>query len=128
MKVIRWHHITREIVQSNPEKLFVFGDNFERRGRGGQAMEIRGEPNSFGIPTKYRPGNKERDFFSDKQEEFDNVAFELARLLSEFKSGRVIVIPVNGIGSGLSQLKSRSPHIHKLITEFIADLEQRAKL
>lgn len=37
-------HITRAMLRAEPEKLFVFGDNFVRTGFGGQAKEMRGEP------------------------------------------------------------------------------------
>lgn len=61
--------ITREMVRANRDKLFLFGDNLERRGYGGQAAAMRGEPNAIGIPTKKTPTNKAGAFFTDL--EFD---------------------------------------------------------
>ncbi len=123
--IIRWHHITREIVKANQEKIFIFGDNLKRRGYGGQAAAMRGEPNSFGIATKRAPGRNEADFFADRPDELDAVAGDLNSLVAIFKTGRPVVIPVNGIGSGFAQLKTRSPQIWKLINLFIDDLEGR---
>jgi hypothetical protein len=37
MNIERIKYITREFVQSNPDKVFLFGDNLERVGMGGQA-------------------------------------------------------------------------------------------
>ena len=54
-KVERIRFITREYVRANPDKIFLFGDNLEQRGLGGQAAAMRGEPNAVGIPTKKRP-------------------------------------------------------------------------
>ena len=55
--------ITRADLRANPDTLYVFGDNMRRRGMGGQAAEMRGEPNAVGIPTKWRPSRTEWDFF-----------------------------------------------------------------
>lgn len=40
-KVERIKFITREYVRKNRDKLFLFGDNLERRGFGGQAAAMR---------------------------------------------------------------------------------------
>ncbi|KKL05458.1 hypothetical protein LCGC14_2605850, partial [marine sediment metagenome] len=48
-------HITRQMLRDEPDTLFVFGDNMQRRGLGGQAFAMRGEPNAVGIPTKIFP-------------------------------------------------------------------------
>jgi len=45
-------HITRQMLRAEPGTLWVFGDNLQRKGLGGQAKEMRGEPNAIGIPTK----------------------------------------------------------------------------
>ena len=57
---------TRAEIKANPDKLYVFGDNMARVGLGGQAKEARGEPNSVGIPTKWRPGKNDGDYFSNQ--------------------------------------------------------------
>ena len=57
--------ITREIVQANPDKIFLFGDNLLRVGLGGQAGATRGEPNAVGIPTKKTPAGDEAASFTD---------------------------------------------------------------
>ena len=54
-RLLRWKWITREELQRHPELIFVFGDNMLRKGFGGQAKEMRGEPNAVGVPVKWRP-------------------------------------------------------------------------
>ncbi len=51
-KFEKMDYITREIVRDNPKKIFVFGDNDERDGFGGQAGQMRGEKNSIGIQQR----------------------------------------------------------------------------
>jgi hypothetical protein len=45
--VIRIAHITRAMVKADRASLFVFGDNMEGRGFGGQAAAMRGELNTI---------------------------------------------------------------------------------
>lgn len=57
--------IHREDLQGEPETLFVFGDNMMRKGLGGQAAAMRGEPNAVGIPTKELPSMANNAFLSE---------------------------------------------------------------
>jgi len=43
--------LSPEICRLHKNALFIFGDNLQGWGKGGQAR-IRDEPNAFGIPTK----------------------------------------------------------------------------
>lgn len=52
MIVLHQKFIFREDLQANPDVYYLFGDNVERRGLGGQAKEMRGEPNAIGVATK----------------------------------------------------------------------------
>lgn len=107
-------HITRDMLRAEPEKLFVFGDNFDRVGYGGQAKEMRGEPNAVGIPTKKSPSMREEAFFTDKSTKFWEIhtSGAIAKLLT-FEG--TIVWPAAGIGTGLAQLKTRAPRIWRAI-------------
>jgi hypothetical protein len=53
--IIYQKYIKREDLRANPTVLYVFGDNEARTGLGGQAKEMRGEPNAVGIATKASP-------------------------------------------------------------------------
>ena len=39
-RIERMRHISRAYVRANRDKLFLFGDNLERRGFGGQAAAM----------------------------------------------------------------------------------------
>ena len=97
---------TSKLLYENQEKIFVFGDNMARKGKGGQAV-IRDCPNAFGIATKRYPSMNEDAFFSDQPDEFDVVMNDLRQLYKLSKS-HTIVFPVGGIGTGLAQMEKRS--------------------
>ena len=67
----------------------------QQKGYGGQAREMRGEPNSIGIPTKWAPDSNKSSYFCDG--DLDNT-------------------------TGLSQLARRAPRIYKYITDFLTQL------
>lgn len=117
--------ITRAMLRAEPDTLFVFGDNLERRGLGGQAKEMRGEPNAVGIPTKRRPDTKESAFFADRDfDAFRYAAGEaVSRLRKHLEAGGVVVWPADGIGTGLAQLSDRAPCIAAAIERTRARLE-----
>lgn len=106
---------TVEYLRRHPDKIFVFGDNLERKGKGGQAI-IRGEPNVFGIVTKRFPSMTEDAFFCDRLDEIVAIESDLTKLFS-LSLVRDIVFPSSGIGTGLSKLKEKSPHIWKHLNE-----------
>lgn len=54
MPVVKQDQIMRRDLLDNQDKLYVFGDNMVRRGFGGQAREMRGEPNAVGIRCSKR--------------------------------------------------------------------------
>lgn len=106
-------HITRAMVQAERRALFVFGDNLQRRGLGGQAAEMRGEPNAVGIPTKRAPSLGDSAFFTDADFDIfrDAAAPAFALLRAHAEGGGVIVWPADGIGTGLARLPERAPRI-----------------
>lgn len=118
-------HITREMLRAEPEALFVFGDNLARAGYGGQAAAMRGEPNAIGIPTKQRPARDPGAYFTDDdlpaflaaaRPAFEALAQHLAR-------DRVVVLPADGIGTGLADLQRRAPRIWASLQRALARLE-----
>jgi hypothetical protein len=123
--VLRPKFIARSDVRSRPDARFVFGDNMERRGFRGQAKEMRGEPNAVGVPTKWKPDRAPASYFSDSDFDKVRVAIDSAfRLLRDACNGGAdIVIPADGIGTGLADLPNRAPRIHRYIEKHIAALE-----
>ena len=114
--------ITRDMVRNEREKLFVFGDNELRQGLGGQAKEMRGEPNSFGIATKFSPSMEPGAFFNDHPYAISIVLRDLADLCQQWDEKyppyESIVYPQDGVGSGLAQLETRSPIIWSIIRNY----------
>ena len=128
LRRVKW--VTRDMVQNSRSTLFVFGDNMERCGLGGQAGAMRGEPNAIGVPTKRAPGSAPDDFFRDT--DLQDLAVRAA-ILGAFAvvnesldAGRDVVIPTDGLGSGLSELPTRAPLIYAFIEDLIAQAAKRA--
>lgn len=125
-KIIRLTIITRSFVRANNSAIFVFGDNLQERGYGGQAAAMRGEPNVVGIPTKYAPDNRPSSFFSDA--DFDQVRPSIDNAFDKIKrflhKGHHVVIPTDGVGTGLAQLATKAPKIHAYINNEIEQLER----
>lgn len=96
--------------RSQPNRLFLFGDNAERKGTLGQA-QIRGLSNAFGIVTKIKPRNESTAFYADK----DYARFKRAcdadflRLSQREKDFQWVVFPIDGLGTGLAQLHTKAP-------------------
>lgn len=104
-------HITRDMLRAEPETLWVFGDNLLRSGFGGQAAEMRGEPNAVGLPTKRYPRMDDAAFLTDNDffEVVVAAAADIGRLAQHAKAGKLIVWPSAGIGTGLAMLAGRAP-------------------
>jgi len=49
MPILYQDQIKRDDLRAHPDRIYLFGDNVARQGRGGQAKEMRGEPNALGI-------------------------------------------------------------------------------
>ena len=124
LRVERESNMTSELVRANPDKIYLFGDNDERRGTGGQA-QIRNENNVYGIRTKAAPHTGDAAYWTPEGHE-ENIA----KIDEDFKAAidraraenKTIVIPTNGFGGGFSKLDEKSPetfaHINKRIQEF----------
>ena len=111
-RVVQMKWITRSFVREHRDHIFLFGDNLARRGFGGQAAQMRAEPNAIGIPTKKLPSNTEEAFFTDAEFEQNKAAIDRAfESLSRMSSAveQVVVMPADGLGTGRAQLESRAP-------------------
>ena len=120
--------ITRADVRDRRGALFVFGDNMQRKGYGGQARAMRGEPNAIGVPTKWAPDRRAKSYFSDAdfdrvRDAIDDAFREIRRLQNQ---GLDVVLPADGLGTGLAELPRRAPRIHAYIEKHIASLDTGA--
>ena len=129
-KIIWQKTITRKQVQeTRTTTYYVFGDNMARSGLGGQAASMRGEPNTIGIPTKWRPSTNPKAYFHDADLDFVGVQLAITSAFQMIESALVagfnVVIPANGIGTGLAKLELTAPRIFNLIKSRIAELEAK---
>jgi hypothetical protein len=126
MPVVYQKWITREDLQSNPDFLYLFGDNVARIGYGGQAREMRGEPNAVGVATKKSPGMNAADFFSDDELEENRriMATDLTRAITHVVAGGIVVIPEDGLGTGLSKLPEVAPETNDSLKVMLKALSQ----
>ncbi len=119
--------IKRQDLKDNPDQYYVFGDNDNRTGIGGQAKEMRGEPNAIGIRTKKLASHNEDAYYYDT-----NYLNNTVKIVADFKIvhsllmlGRVVVFPADGIGTGLAKLGEKAPLTLKLITNIIEELVEK---
>ena len=115
---------SREEIRANPRALYVFGDNLAERGLGGQAAAARGEPNAVGIATKRAPSLVESAFLTDADlpRLQDHVAPALNRLREHLAAGGTVVMPADGIGTGLAQMPDRAAACWHWLCDQLAQL------
>lgn len=120
MPLVRQLRIFRADLRSNPDVLYIFGDNEARVGLGGQAAEMRGEPNAVGVATLKAPGRYWREEDADRQNAV--IDADLVHAFEAMKIGRVIVFPLDGIGTGLADLEPRAPSTFAHLTRCMEEL------
>lgn len=113
VRYVKW--FTRDLLQSNPEARFVFGDNRARIGFGGQAGACRNEPNAIGVATLYAPG----DYYEQNDPlALATVSSDLYRVAQALVEGRIVCVPSDGLGTGIARLPEHAPQLHRLIVAF----------
>lgn len=127
MPLILMKRYTRQTIRANPDWLFVFGDNFEHKGYGGQARHARGEPNAIGIPTKHWASNLDGSFLTDDLlEQWEKATAHIWDDLEDclIEDGTV-VWPSDGIGTGLARLPEQAPLIAAAIDLHLGKLKEK---
>ena len=123
-------YVNRADLKANPNVIYVFGDNEKRIGHGGQASEMRGEPNTIGVRTKKGPGRRENDYWTDDEFTSNKLLitedFDLIKKVLE--KGSIVVLPLDGLGTGLSELPKRAPITLRFIQFKIEKLTERYRL
>lgn len=126
MPVLRQTRIYRADLRANPSVLYLFGDNAARYGRGGQASEMRGEPNAVGVRTKRLPSMDPSAFFRDDPAsvvaQVAMIDEDLAPVFAHARRGGVVVVPADGLGTGLSRLATSSPRTAAYLEAALARL------
>ncbi len=112
--------ITRKEVRNNKHKIYVFGDNLQELGFGGQAREMRDEYNTIGIPTKKSPSQYFTDADYDQATKLIKIRFSVIN--NYLQRGYTIVIPKAGVGTGRAKLAIKAPKIWKIVKEELEKL------
>ena len=109
------NYYTSELLQANQDKIYVFGDNNQRQGKRGQAA-IRDEVNAMGISTKLRPSADEDAFMTDNNFEANKnvIDSDIAKIKA---TGKTIVFPKDGLGTGLAALKTKAPKTYQYLKD-----------
>ena len=118
---------TRDFVASQTNKVFLFGDNTNDRVKtkyipsSTQAI-IRGLPNAIGIDTKKDRGTSQNSYFSDL--DFAQFKSQADLAFNEaINSGKTIVIPQDGIGTGKAMLKEKAPKLFDYLNQRLNELK-----
>lgn len=111
-------YITKHDVKHMPNAIFVFGDNDARSGLGGQAREMRGEPNAIGVRVKKSPSMAPTSFYRDEEyyTNINKIAEDLLRL-HQMSQGKTIIFPEDGIGTGMAMLDQTAPMTFNYLSE-----------
>lgn len=113
----------RGSVNTEYLRYYLFGDNVARVGRGGQAKAMRDEPNAIGIATKNGPTMNPKDMWIEKNHTdfitFKNIIDkDLEAVYDVLEQDGLVVIPTDGLGTGLSKLPTNAP----LTNEYLDNL------
>jgi hypothetical protein len=73
--------------------------------------KVGGALAAFGVATKRYPSMDDWAFFSDKEEDYFVLIKDL-RKLYELSKTSTLVFPVAGLGTGLSKMQLKSPHLY----------------
>jgi len=107
-----------ELCNKNLGYLFVFGDNEQRIGKGGQAI-IRGCPNTIGLRTK----RSIAEFWTDRDyhRNCKLIDEDIHSILSALYLGYRIVFASSGYGNGLAELPTRAPETYLYLKNKLDD-------
>ncbi len=102
-------HITAEFLIHHRDHIFVFGDNDQRKGRGG-AAKFRDFENSYGFITKKEPNNNDSSFY--KLDEYRlKYRDEIRKLKQEIESNPDKIFCISAVGSGLANRYGIFEHV-----------------
>lgn len=128
MPVIFQFRYYRDDARRNPDVLYVFGDNVARQGFGGQAKEMRGEPNAIGVATKCSPiaffGNEPAEVLAQNR----SIDHDMKPLFAHLLAGGIVIWPTDGIGTGLSEMPRYAPRSFEHLEQKLAALIRVGKL
>jgi exodeoxyribonuclease-5 len=118
----------RSEVAQQTNKVFLFGDNTDDRlntkyiPSSTQAV-IRGLDNAIGIDTKKNRGTGKDSYFTDS--DFDVFKKQVDQAINQAKkTGKIIVIPADGIGTGKAMLAEKAPKLFEYLQNELNNLSK----
>lgn len=128
MPVLFQKIIKREDLRRNPQVLYVFGDNVQRVGLGGQAGEMRREVNAVGVATKYSPSIYYGEDPAEVAAQNRIIDEDMKPLFEKVSKGGVVVWPADGIGTVRADLPRVAPSTFAYLNQKLAALLKAADL
>lgn len=121
MPIISQKMYCRGDAVANRDVLYIFGDNEQRDGYGGQAGAMRGEPNAVGVATlSYaKPWSDQ-----DAARQCRVIDGDLYPVLVHLLRGGIVVFPEDGIGTGIAKLAETSPVTMQYVLSVMAQLRK----
>lgn len=108
-RIIYQKWIKRDDLRANPDLIYIFGDNANRIGLGGQAAAMRGEPNAIGIATLWAPGDPFSDFEIGAVMRIIDQDISKVEIRMDLFDLDTVVFPMDGIGTGLANMIVHCP-------------------
>ena len=117
--------INRSELRKNPRTLYLFGDNDVRKGLGGQAKEMRNEPNAIGISTKKLPATSEQSYKTDVELDQNKkiITDDINKVIATWDSGKYDKLVIPEMGTGLAELPTRAPQTFAFLQQELKRLE-----
>lgn len=109
---------TIDNITNNPDKIFVFSDNFLRKGK---VSIIRDLPNTVGLRIKKGPSNKLYDFYTDVDllQNSKYILDDILDIKNYLMLGKTIVLSDSGYGRLL--LEDKCPMTYSYICKCLKD-------
>jgi hypothetical protein len=124
MPIMYQTRVYRADLKANPNVLYIFGDNIIRKGLGGQAKEMRGEPNAVGVRVKVCPDITPQSYLTDNTyaHNMEMISNDLKKVFEHLGAGGVVVIPADGIGTGLAKMEETCPQTFAYLKNLLDDM------
>lgn len=117
--------INRSELRANSKTLYLFGDNDVRKGLGGQAREMRNEPNAIGISTKKLPATSPQSYKTDAELDQNKkiITDDINKVIVAWDSGKYNKLIIPEMGVGLAELPTRAPQTFAFLQQELQRLE-----
>lgn len=125
--IIVQQRFTRADVVNNRWITYVFGDNDQRTGFGGQAHACREQPNTIGIRTKKLPAAHEGAYYTDAEykQNIAKIGADIDAVQMLLEQGNIVVFPADGIGTGRACLRIKAPETFAYLNNRIYQLQDK---